>query len=100
MKKYLIQTKVVQGDGSVTPAAYLEPVIHAPLYKIAAVQKAIQFLRDTPEAEGVWIRVGARAYSIIVYEGDRPDVDKYSFKLEKRDEDTGGSLLGTEETSK
>jgi hypothetical protein len=88
MKKFLIQTKVAQEDGSMTPAAYLEPNIHRPLYEIDAMQKAIQFLRDVPEAEGVWIRIGTRAFAITVYEGDRPDVDKYSFKLETLDEDT------------
>lgn len=85
MKKFLIQTKVAQADGSMTPAAFLEPGVHAALYEIDAVQEAIQFLRDVPEAEGVWVRVGPRAYSLTVYEGDRPAVDDYSFPLENSD---------------
>lgn len=83
MKKYVIQTQTIEVDGQRSPVAFIQRGIHRPLYQQPAMQKAIQFLRDTPEAEGIWLRVGVRAFSITVYEGDRPEYDDISFPLEE-----------------
>ena len=94
--KYIIQTCKVGPDGAQTPPAFLEPFIHRTLYEITPIQQAIEFLRTTPQAEGVWIRVDSRAYSIIVYQGERPEYDKFAFKLEESGdgEDAGRPVLG------
>ncbi|MHC4370208.1 MAG: hypothetical protein ACYSW8_21560 [Planctomycetota bacterium] len=86
MKKYVIQTQTIGIDGNRTPSAFVEPGIHRPLYQTEPMQKAIQFLRDVPEAEGVWVRVESRAFAITVYEGDRPLFDDYAFPLEEADD--------------
>jgi hypothetical protein len=83
MKKYVIQTQTINSDGARSPSAFVEPGIHRPLYETPAMQAAIQFLRDVPEAEGVWVRIESRAFSITVYEGDRPLLDDFAFPLEE-----------------
>jgi hypothetical protein len=83
MKKYVIQTQTIDVGGTRTPSAFVQPGIHRPLYETPVMQKAIQFLRDTPEAEGVWVRIESRAFAITVYEGDRPLCDDFAFPLEE-----------------
>lgn len=99
MRKYVIQTRKMDADGTQTPPVFLEPSIHSALYDISPIRGAIEFLRITPQAEGVWIRVESRGYSITVYEGDRPELDRYSFPLGAKDEAAGDAVLGEETTS-
>lgn len=99
MKKYVIQTCTIGADGKRTMPAFLEPYVHTALYEIPPIRRAVEFLRDVPQTEGIWIRIDTRAYAITVYEGDRPDYDKYAFKLEERTdgENTSGRVLGEED---
>jgi hypothetical protein len=84
MKKYVIQTKTIDADGNGSPVpSFIQPGIHRPLYETPPMQAAIQFLRDVPEAEGVWVRIESRAFSITVYEGARPLLDDFAFPLEE-----------------
>lgn len=61
----LIKTCVAEGDKISTPAM-LEPGVHAALYNIPEVRAAREYIEQHPECEGVWIRIGKRAYSLTV----------------------------------
>lgn len=66
-RSLVIQTMVKQADGSTTEPKVLEPGVHAALYNIPEIREAREFITSHPSVEGVWVRVGARAYSLIVY---------------------------------
>ena len=91
MKKYVILTQTIGPDGKPGEKSFVQPGIHRPLYETPPMKAAIQFLRDVPEAEGVWVRVGTRAFAITVYEGDRPEYDGCAFPLEEAADGTKDS---------
>lgn len=83
MRKYIIYTRSVQSDGSLTPQAFLEPHVHKNLYSIPAIQNAVAYIKEHEEVEMLGIRLDKRLYGIVVYTGEYPDRDKYSFSLNK-----------------
>jgi hypothetical protein len=91
MKRYVIQTQTIGTDGLPGERSFVQPGIHRPLYETAPMQAAIQFLRDVPEAEGVWVRVGTRAFAITVYDGAVPTYDDCAFPLEEADDGANDS---------
>lgn len=86
MRKYVIQTKVIR-DGSVTQPAMLEPFVHASLYKLPAIQKAIAYLRDNEEARMVAVQINEdtstqRLYTVTVVTQEKVAEPKYLFEFE------------------
>lgn len=74
----LIKTCVANGDEVSAPAT-LEPGVHAALYNIPEVREAREYIEAHPECEGVWLRIGKRAYALTVSVAENPP--PHSFEL-------------------
>lgn len=86
MRKYVIQTKVIR-DGSVTPPVMLEPFVHSSLYKLPAITKAIEYLRDNIEARMVAVQSNEdtetqRLYTVTVVTQEKVADLKYLFEFD------------------
>ena len=65
IRQYRIVTKTPQ-----TKEQMLEPGVHAALYNIPEVRRAVEFVSENEFAEMVGVRISSRFYGIIVVFAD------------------------------
>jgi 3-dehydroquinate dehydratase len=74
----LIKTCVAKGDEISVPTIVV-PVVHAALYNIPEVREAREYIETHPACEGMWLRLGQRAYSLTILVSD--EAPPHSFEI-------------------
>lgn len=82
----LMKTCVANGD-EISEPAVLEPGVHGPLYNIPEIREARAYIEAHPECEGVWIRIGQRAYSLTVLVSDKAPPHSFTIEDNKGEND-------------
>jgi hypothetical protein len=81
MRKYVIYTRVVQEDNTMSPPTLLEPFVHKMLYDIPAVKLARSFLEDNECVQMVGVVIGERHYSVVQITDDQPELQSRAFEF-------------------
>jgi hypothetical protein len=94
MRKYVIYTRVVQEDNTMSPPTLLEPFVHKMLYDIPAVKTARDFLEVNECVHMVVVVVDKRHYSVVAITDEQAELQSHAFQA-----DTEATVVASEKTS-